>query len=1269
MPSELMGPDRAEVQQAIAGYKIGRLLHAGPQSTVFEGTQDTTGQRVAIKVYSGPAGEKSARAEVEVSVKLAHPHVVRVIDAGLEPGALPVVVLEFVDGGTLEQRLSEGPLAEPMALLLMGRILDALIAAHAAGVVHGDLKPANILLRDQAGTVCPVVADFGLSRGSCSGLSGEGLFSGTLAYANELVLCEGDSAERIDLVAWGLTFLECLTGRKPQGGNPADFNGRLREVRSRSIRAMIRSAVGASPTLVTANEVMTQIVQLSGAGGERPLEVGATRQCLLSMAAFALRPKPHLGWTQRHENELYRAARAACQVLAGLESPPAVSVSGRTVCAYFGLDGNREDDVARAVAAAEQVVSSVREVESIDVGVGVQWGRAIVEHERHGGGVLVVGDAVEEMIDLARDAAAGQVLLSPDAREVLRVSGRSAGGELAGDVFGEEGAEAGSPNGPAVAVDPSDRLPFVGREVEKSALLDGWRSIQEGGRSATFLVSGEAGLGKTRLLGEVCQVVAPSSRMQLRCRPESVNSPLAPVRESLGRIDSSLATYLEGLGLPLERSYALLAPLASLPEHPDYPPLSMTPEQQRDRTLAELQSLVDARARRGPLLVLVENIQWIDRTTAELVRMILALVERADGPSMMVVLSGRPSWFCEEMRGRSEAIELAPLTETAVAEMVRGADFDLDEAPRLVREILDRADGIPLFVEELVRMARANPTHSIAGVPASLQGVLTSQVDALSSDGRRVLSLVAVGGREMDAELVWLAWGGSGESLSEGLSELVRSGLLKVGDLGVGKSGYQFRHALIQEAVYELLDPAERRSLHARVGIALEESFPDLASRQPEVLAQHFANAGDIDRAAAYWNEASQNSIKSAFFEEAAGKAEIGLKLLDAWESGGAARHRRELELLTALGTAHFMRMGYAAPLVKETFERAEQVCDKLGGSLDLRVLNGLWSYYLARNDLERTQGLLPTMNELAEQEDPVLAFQGFAVLGANASYRGAFREAVSFARRARELFWTPEFQAYAKDYGYNGGIYCYTYEMTGLWYLGYPDQAQAVRRELDDAAVRAGDPYSLSIARVYGAILDVKCGFFEKAVEDCARQVDYSIENNLLLWIAAARCEMAEGLNQLERYDDALEQLEAGLQLYQMLGLEMTCSYYKMYRASAYLGAQRHDEALAEVDQALADCSCKFSRFQQLDLLRVKAEVLAATGDWLGSRHFYEQSVALARQWEARSSELHTLLSWVDHCESPAATEAVVADIATLRSQFSEGFGTSDLARAADLA
>ena len=1272
-------------------YEILAELGTGSFGRVYKARQLSTGQFVAVKVLRFQEDQAEASVDLQIRrferemrlcAELSHPNIVRLADSGESERGVLYAVFEYVPGVTLAEVLvQEGALQMRETLHLMTQVLDALACAHRAGIVHRDLKPSNVMVSRTGVRRNAQVLDFGLggflderSTRASRVVTKTGEFMGTPLYAAPEQLWGDSATARSDLYAWGLILLECLLGRHVLEGNAQA--GVLRVVGGGECVPIPEwlhgQRLGRLLETVTAPEVEKRDVTVDGllraiqrvewgerhapsAGEPEPSAAGARRQLTVVSCRVLLLTSDPEALDLEEQNTLLRAQLDACAAISAHRGGELVSRLGNRVLLCFGLPQTREDDARQAAAAALEMVEEIgRQGAALDaerpigleVRIGLHTGLAVTQEgtgARGRGAMDGVGATPETAADLDGLAGPSEVLMSEETRRLVEP-------EFDAEPIGEQWLGGLSRAVPVFRLSrrargarpPVQEPPFVARAGELQQLVDAWRRAQAG-MPGCALVRGEAGMGKSRLVRELRRQASGGSWLECRCLPEKRDTPLRPIIDLLGISDEPIESLLTRHGLDLAENVPLFRTLLSLSADERYPPLQVSRERQSDLTLAAILRLLTNMAAAQPVALIVEDLHWADPTTLELLGRLVQEVKAAQligeesGPRLLAVFTARSEF--EPPWSTLLTADLPRLSGSQVGEMIDAILGTKGTLPELLLgQVISRADGVPFFVEEVTRalieggaLAEQGGADSEAPrsfeIPSSLRGLLTARLDVLSPDASETAQLAAAVGREFDYELLEAASLKDGAVLRRDLAELSDAGIVLPRRASRGEH-YVFKHALLCDVAYELMLRSERQRCHGKIARVLQDRFPEVEARQPEVLAHHFEGAGEFDAAADLRKSAGDRATARGAYLEAIRHFERGLDLLTT-QKQSRDRTERELGLTESLGTALFSTRGYGAPEVEEAFTRARQLCDALGGDIPFRVLWGLWAVHIVRGGKQETAAVLKHLRRRAEtRRDPVSLLSAHAAAGYHAYYRGDFSEA--FAESSEALAWYPsqEFQAFVRDYGYDIGMYAFATVMASLSSLGYAEQALEVGRKMLSIAEEAGNPYSLAIARGHLMNFLRELGDLEATLELADHQIAEVTEQRIYYWLGVANC--ARGWVWARRGDleHGIAEIQLGLDRHRGTGVRTLLPYLLGGLAEAQLWAGNAEAGLAAVDEGLSLCATLFDRFNEGELVRLRGELLQLRGDGDEPEAHFRRALGLARRCAGKAYELRAASS-----------------------------------------
>jgi len=1006
----------------------------------------------------------------------------------------------------------------------------------------------------------------------------------------------------------------------------------------------------------------------------RAREAERRQLTVLACGCDAFESEPYLELDSEDQANALRAFLETCEKAVDQFGGTIVESSEKGVVACFGYPVAYEDAAGRAARTGLAILEGMKAPgELLRVGdrltlnpwVGIHTGPAVVESKA--GGVSLVGEARNVAVRLQDVAVAGQVTCTEASRRLFqgRLECTSLGGQKVKGVPApvelfrvEHVAVAGNP---IDAVAPAELSPLTGREQEVGLLKDRWDQAREGMGQVVLLI-GEPGLGKSRLvhtmkqhvLGQGSEGEANAPVIEWRCSPHFQNTGLYPAIDFFeralafdrevtpeARFDLMLH-HLERYDLARPETVPLWAALLSLPIPDRYPPLSLPPLRQREETFRVILDWLHTRAASTPVLFVVEDLHWVDASTLELLGQFLA---EGLHDSILTLLTFRPEFTTPwPALAHQTTLALNRLTQRQAGDLMRKkAKRALPEA--VVQQIYDRTGGVPLFVEEFTTMVQASlPDREGNGgssgpllrheIPATLQDLVMARLDRIG-DERGLALLAATLGREFDYELLSAVADLDEPTLQRELAELVRAAIL----YPKGKPPrcrYIFKHALLEDALYNALVKGKRQQLHRRIAEVLEAQFPHTAETQPELLAHHFTEAGISERALHYWLAAGLRSRERSANVEAIGHLTRGLALVGAL-AASPERDGQELPFLSALAPCHIAVRGYAAPEAGPILERARELCERTGQAPQLfGTMLGTWEWRLVRGDIRQCMDLAREGLLLADRlEDPGILMEALFMPGVTMFYRADFAAARRYFERAlatcddreRAKFWST-------FTGHNAGVTHRCYLALALWQLGYPDQAMKLDGETRELARTIGHAFSTAHAVDFTACLYQFSRLGGKVQAAAEEEIAIATDQGFQLWQALGTLHKGAGLLLQDRRDDALPLLVDGLRQFRGTGALLRVPYYLGMLGEAYTRAGRFEEAFAALDEALSVVDKNDDRFQEAELHRLKGELhlAAAGGQEVEAEVCFQRAIAIARRQQSKAWELRATMSLARH-------------------------------------
>jgi predicted ATPase len=851
--------------------------------------------------------------------------------------------------------------------------------------------------------------------------------------------------------------------------------------------------------------------------------------------------------------------------------------------------------------------------------------------------------------------------------------------------------------------------PLVGREREVALLLERWGQVKEG-LGQVVLLSGEAGIGKSFLVQALKERVAKEVHVQLECRcsPYHRNSAFYPVVHLLQQLAqikgddtpaeklSKLEATLEQVGFVPAEVVPLFAPLLSLVLPDRYAPLSLTSIRQRQKILETLLIWVLTQAEPQPVLLVVEDLQWIDPSTLELLSL---FIDQGPTARILTVLTFRsefnPPWI---MRSHLTQLTLSRLSRKQAEVMVEKVGGGKALPTEVLRQLVDKTDGVPLFVEELTKMVLesdllreqdtyyelAGPLRPLA-IPATLHDSLMARLDRLGV-GKETAQLGATLGREFTYELLRAVSPLEEARLQQDLARLAEAELLY--QRGTAPQvRYFFKHALIQEAAYQSLLKSTRRQYHEQIARVLQEKFPEIRETQPELLAHHYTAAGLTEQAIPQWHKAGQRAVERSANLEAIGHLTKGLELLEALPDT-TKRVQHEFALQITLGISLMATKGFAAPEVEKAYARARALCQQLGETPQLfPVLWGLWAFYSVRVESRAAQELGEQLLRLARSlQDPISLVAAHRALGQNLYFSGAFTSAQVHLDQAIVLYDPKQYRSYIARYGQDQGIIAKSFGAWTLWALGYPDQALRMSREAVSLAQELGHPLSLAFALHFAAVLH----FWRRewqSVQTCAEAViTLATEQGLTFWLALGTFYRGCALAEQGQQEEGLTLMRRGVAAYQAAGAELGKPGYLFPLAQACGQAGQIEEGLQALAEALATVDRTQAHAYEAEVYRIKGQltlqqqckVQSAECKVPNTQHptpstqeaeaCFQKAMTIAHRQSAKSLELRATTSLSRLWQQRGKRQEARQLLAAIYGWFTEGFDTADLQEAASL-
>jgi class 3 adenylate cyclase/predicted ATPase len=1003
--------------------------------------------------------------------------------------------------------------------------------------------------------------------------------------------------------------------------------------------------------------------------------------------------------------EAVRAYQSACTDVIQRYDGHIAQLLGDGLLVYFGYPQAHEDDAQRAAHTGLGILEAVEALNtSLEPAKGIALAVRLGIHT----GLVVIGEmggaGRQEQLALGEVpniASRIEGLAAPNTIAVSEATHRLVQGYFECQDLGAQALrgvtesmrvyhvlrESGATSRLDVA-QPRGFTPLVGRESEVTLLLERWEQAKSG-QGHVVLLTGDAGIGKSRLVQVLKDHVAnePHVRWECRSAEHSQNTALFPLVElfqrllrfqaedtpdaKFGKLEQALSQYR----LPLEESVPLFAPLLALPVPENrYSSLNLSPQRMRQRTLEALVAILLEQAEPHPLLFILEDLHWTDPTTLELLNL---LIEQTPTASMLVLLTCRPH-FQPAWHHRSYLTEITVnrLARNQIERMTTHVAGRKTLPQEVLQQLVERTDGVPLFVEEMTKailesgyLKEVDGHYELIGslstlaIPATLQDSLMARLDRLVT-AKAVAQYAAVIGRQFAYALLQMVSQLDAATLQRELGRLVEAEI--VYQRGVSPQiTYTFKHALIQDAAYESLLKSTRQHYHQRIAQVLEEQFPETAETQPELLAHHFTEAGLTEKAVHYWYHAGQRASQRSAHVEAITHLRQGLALLKMLPET-RERTQREVDLLIALGASLRVTKGTGALEVGETYTRARQLCQHLDDPHQLfPVLRGLWNHYNIRAELRTAHALSEQLLTLAQQtQDSAMLVAAHAAVGRTLFFLGMVASAHTHFAQGIALYDSTQHRASTFLYGEDAGVICPVYAAWTLWILGYPEQGLTRSHEAVTLAQQVAHPYSLGFALSVSAIFHS----FRREVRATQEHAEFAsnlaTEQRFPYWMAIGSLLHGWALAHQGQAQEGIEQIQQGLRAYRATGAEVRRPYFLALLAEGHGALGEPEAGLAVLREAMMLVDTTGERWYESECYRLKGALLLQQGsdNQAEAENCFHHALDIARSQQAKSFELRTATSLARLWQQQGKPQEAHDLLTPVYGWFTEGFDTADL-------
>ena len=1271
---------------------LGELGH-GAMGLVLRAWDTQLHRKVALKILQpGFHHGQVALSEAQALAQSSHVNIVGIFDffewssAPWEP-RVPFLVMECLEGESLETLMRRERLGLRRTMEILSAITAGLAHAHERHIVHRDLKPANVFITRQEGTV--KLLDFGLSQLGTSPAPGALLppTAGTPAYmAPEQWRGEPQDA-RTDIWSVGIMLYEMLTGELPYAHLSFEAfreqvlsSNLMPSVRERcpevpwEVEALLNKALAKEParrfaSAVELRERLRDIEERLGPWREvaRPVPP-QRRQVTLASCWLA-----GLGNVAEHLDteglsELEAAFHQCSAAIIHKHGGSITHFAGDEVLACFGCTLAREDDSECAVRAGLQLAQGLqqalhekmphlpRELLAVQVGLHTDFVTLEAGPPTHRGmGPSLLGEAPRLAAWLAKQARHGEVLLSHTTWSLVA-------GNFQAEALGPRDYPGALAHQPILVhqvlrehrttlrfdrtLSSRGLTPLIGRERELHTLLGYWAQAVQGHGSVVFL-SGEPGIGKSRLIQELYARVSPDSSRRFRCQcwAQSAHTAFHPLIERLqlasdleGTVPQRLREMrerMEAWGLSAEHrerlGSLLLPPMSRVPD--SMPGLG---EQLKERTFEALQELLRRVARKQPTLVILEDLHWADPSTLQLLGYLLEHFEPA---RLLLVLSARPdfrpTW---PQRPWLHPLPLVRLRTEDTAALVQGVAQQRFLAAETIQHLVQKTDGIPLFIEEMTRMmlersasGHLPPGNARASIPLTLHELLLARLDMLPRRQKALAQLGAVIGRSFTLSLLGALSGRCLTTLRQDVAGLLEACVLQQQE-ETPEPSYQFRHMLLQEAAYQSLPRSTRRQHHRRTAQVLAEKFPQVGEARPELLAYHYTEAGLAEPAIHYWALAGERASRRSANVEAIHHLEVALKLLRTLPAS-PQRDQQELRLLNTLGVPLALLRRYRSPDLEKLHARIHELfqgLEELPQSLELSHW-GHFNYPFACAKFTQANAYAEQLVRLGERHrSSELLSLGHRMEATLCFTWGSLPTALEHIERAlaHSDVSLEQQRVLAVKHWANPRASALAYAALIHSVLGNAAMARSYSEQALALARRIGDPYTTGYTLTHVALAATLRRESPQALrwaEDC---IALSREHRLRLWLGWCALLRAVSLARLGQPREGLSLLSRSLAEWQDSGIQVSMPLNLGLRAELHLLLGQSLAGLGDVDEALRWLERTGERYAQAELLRYRGELLRPLGREEEALRCFLRARVIARRHHAGLFELRATVS-----------------------------------------
>ncbi len=956
--------------------------------------------------------------------------------------------------------------------------------------------------------------------------------------------------------------------------------------------------------------------------------------------------------------------REACTNAIFLYEGYLASFIGDGVFAYFSYPTTHEDDARRAVQAGLDIIRSIKIISAriekeygvpLEVRIGIHTGLVVI-------GDIDKSDALESRLIIGQTpnfAARIQATAKPNTVHISDNTNKLIHGYFESTELGVYNLKGvsqpatiyrihhASTASSRLDINRNQLVPFVGREVELNYLYDIWQSTQTG-KGQVVLLTGEAGIGKSRLLLSLKEYISQESvpwLTELKCSPYHRSSSFYPVinflegvvqfeknessDEKLVKIEDFLTQY----DIDLAKSVFLIASLLSISYSTKYAPPALTPQKQKKETIELLKTIFLQRAKRKSLLFVFEDLHWSDPSTMEIIDLLL---EQCCNYKILVLLVYRPNFkptWCQ--RDNMSTIELTGLSDTYAGEIIRCVSNIKELSNEAKKHIIEKTDGIPLFLEELTKtMVESgmlidkgdqydlSASFNTLDVPATIQDSLAARLDRFPQ-AKQVAQLASVIGREFSYNILESIPGEHRNNLCGYLDQLVEAGIIFKHD-SLTNGLYSFKHALIQDTAYSTLLKSTRKSYHKLIAEAMEAALPNLVETQPELLAQHYTKAFETEKAIQLWLAAGLRALQQSANAESISHIKQGLKLVDAINES-TLRTSLEVQLYSTLGPALIATRGFGDAEVGKTYEKLSQLSQLYSNGPNLTAaLWGQWVYSLVRSELIKAHSLALEMKEFGQEtNDFAILVEGHWALGNTLFWLADFSAADDELKKSIEIYNPKQHHVHAHIYGQDPCVAAHCYQSYNYWYLGHLDKAYAANAAATKHANLLQHQFSIGWSLAFKFMVRMFGNEYLQAKKWSERAIKHANDQAYPFWKNAATIVYGWAISMTDNPRHGISYIEQGLIGWDVIDSIIARPMFMGLYAEALGSDGQTEKAHDIIDDAILLTRKHSEVASELDLHRIKGELQKKDGKWVEAEASFRHGIELSRKYHSPSRKL----------------------------------------------